>query len=709
MVCRCNLIVAICASLLCLKGFSQTGPRGAVSSAWPKYGADMGNTHQGSGMGAKGTFAWNLTSQGGIATPIVFAEDGTAYYATYGGQVVAVSSGGLVKWTVQTPGFINSSVALGPNGDLYYVAGDYRLYSISPAGAIKWSIGNYYQGKVAVAPNGTIYASNGDRLYAVSPNGQVKWNSTAYDPSGYIAGPDSSVYFINNASTYSFVRISSDGQLRFDIPLPQNYYPENDTVLKTNGDVCFDMFSLGSIWLFDVSPQGVVRWKLEAPDLGASNLLAGPNATLYDYFASFLYTVDSNGGVISKSRISVETGSTPGSISLAEDGTPFLSYPGGVAACTSSGIVKWRRDGQSKNLAGITGVAPNGSLYYTDPATNRLYAATSSGVDMWSIATGGLYGDSALAADGTIYSFSNDYYLNAISPTGGVKWRLYLGKNATFPAGGSVPTASPLIGSDGTIYVQCDTGLDSVSPSGKINWSVFSYGNTSPYGVSADSSGTIYSVQYGDLVAFNTSGSQLWLYTDEINATPAIAPGSSGDIYLGEYPGTVTAIDPTNQSVVWSTKSGIAPVGYVCLMPSGGDVLAMNGYGLLYTLTALNSTTGTIDWTFEGSDSLVGPPAVSSSGTIYAADYYGGVYAIDSGGNQIWQTTGVGQVSGEITIGGDGTVYVGTKDGHVYALNPSNGEIEWSYRTSGPAGTPIIGGDGSIYVAGLDGNFYAIH
>jgi hypothetical protein len=150
--------------------------------------------------------------------------------------------------------------------------------------------------------------------------------------------------------------------------------------------------------------------------------------------------------------------------------------------------------------------------------------------------------------------------------------------------------------------------------------------------------------------------------------------------------------------------------------------------------------TGNPLWTYAAND-YVELLARGANGTIYAADFTGGVYAINANGTEKWKIAALGGIAeglalngtnlyvsnqngiypidattgavgtmknlGEgvwgVTVGKDGTVYAATSQ-HVTALDATLANVLWS-RFTGPVvgGAPAIGPDGTLYVGAGNG------
>ena len=261
-----------------------------------------------------------------------------------------------------------------------------------------------------------------------------------------------------------------------------------------------------------------------------------------------------------------------------------------------------------------------------------------------------------IGSDGTVYVGSNDKNLYAINPDGSKKWAYLTG---------DIVRSSPAIGSDGTIYVGSENGkLYAIDPGGSLKWfyAIDSPLNWIEYSPTIGSDGTIYVGSWDDnLYAINPNGSLKWSYRTggSVRSSPAI--GNDGTVYVGSNDDKFYAINP-NGSLKWSYRTG----GFVC-----------------------------------------SSPAIGSDGTIYVGSEDNKLYAINPDGTLKWSYVAGNGVVSSPAIGKDGTVYVGSWDYNLYAIDPG-GTLKWSYATDGPIySSPAIGSDGIVYVGSNDKNLYA--
>jgi len=324
-------------------------------------------------------------------------------------------------------------------------------------------------------------------------------------------------------------------------------------------------------------------------------------------------------------------------------------------------------------------------------------------------ADGGFWSSPVIGTDGTIYVGSEDPYLYAINPNGTQKWK--------FKTNGSVHQSSPAIGSDGTIYVGAtDYYLYAINPDdGSQKWKY--YAGSQVYSApSIGSDGTIYVGSHnGYLNAINSDGTLKWKYSiGAACSSSAPAIGTDGTIYIGSEYGSngLCAVKPdgslkwkfSTSNNVWSSPS-IGADGTVYFT-------SMNKY-----LYAINPVNGLQIWNFWLGQVYWSSPAIGNNGPVYIGTCYsswssdgpGDLYAINLNGTQKWKfPSSGGFVMSSPAIGADETIYIGSGNGYLYAINP-DGTEKWKFLTGGAIhSSPTIGKDGTIYFGSDDHYLYAI-
>ncbi len=348
-------------------------------------------------------------------------------------------------------------------------------------------------------------------------------------------------------------------------------------------------------------------------------------------------------------------------------------------------------------------------------------------------AGGGIESSPVVGTDGTIYFGAHDGYLYAINKEGKLNWKLKIGtpigkmkgytetggkaENFIYDANTSIP-GSPTIDKDGTIYIASrDQYLFAISPDGTEKWKF-------PIGVAFDSwsspligsDGTVYMTSArpkGGLYAINPDGTEKWYYKIEMGSFNSPAIGLDGMIYIAFPTGyNKNALIAINQD---GTKKWEIPLTFFSeSTPTiAGDTIYIGTYTEELTgagLYAISIPERKIKWHSElDTKEVMTTPAVSKDGsTIYIGTFEGIFYGINADGSIRWSLDTGKEIGSSAAIGADGTVYFGSGNGFFYAMNP-NGKEKWHYDTkSSVASSPAIDSDGTIYIGAWDKKLYAI-
>ncbi|MCJ8273785.1 MAG: PQQ-binding-like beta-propeller repeat protein, partial [Psychrosphaera sp.] len=257
-----------------------------------------------------------------------------------------------------------------------------------------------------------------------------------------------------------------------------------------------------------------------------------------------------------------------------------------------------------------------------------------------------IYGGFSVAHDGTVYFGSGDQLLNAITPSGEVKWQTQLENNS-----GEIPT----VGNDGTIYLGDSGYVKAYNPQGELLWQFDYDGSFS--GCTTGSDNTVYcSAGWCALYALDSLGTVKWQY-----------PLSSGDVSM-----PVVGID--------------------------GTVYVMNAENLV----AL-APDGSLKWQYQSEAAYKLEPILDNTGMIYLRGYgkrY--IQALKNDGSEVWRVTSdtIGEIIAKPVIGMDGTLYVGT-DRLLLAYHKNGGE-KWRVPVLNVAAMMVLRG-GSIL---LNSNYH---
>jgi uncharacterized repeat protein (TIGR01451 family) len=295
-----------------------------------------------------------------------------------------------------------------------------------------------------------------------------------------------------------------------------------------------------------------------------------------------------------------------------------------------------------------------------------------------------------------------------LSPT--LKWSLDLAGTRTQDNG------SPIVGSDGTIYVGGASKLYAINPNGTVKWSypVFMY---SAPALSPDES-AIYGINRQTglyIVALSTvDGSELWQYhpTDlDRNMTySSFAVGNDGTIYFGNWQPALYALNP-NGTLKWRYEHPtIGAIETPPVIDSVGNIYFFKNNDAIVSL----DSSGSLRWEDVGESVMSNWPTltIGPDDTIYT-----GAFAFNPDGTPQWTRSDFGHKYLDGTaLSADGSTLYYADSGVVYGLNTANGNTLWSNTIAGTdegfGGSPVLSGDGILYIMGdtpnSNNNVYAV-
>lgn len=201
--------------------------------------------------------------------------------------------------------------------------------------------------------------------------------------------------------------------------------------------------------------------------------------------------------------------------SIASDGTIYFgSIDGRLYAVNPDGTAKWAF--QVGNEITASPAIGNDGTIYIGSRDKKMYAITSEGKLKWTYQVGGIILSSAAVTDNSLYFGSDDNTLYAITTDGKLNWKYTANSNIT---------ASPALGTDGTVYLfEVSGALHALSPDGTEKWvkrvGTGVYDSYSSPSIGSD--GTVYlGTDSGRLVAVKPDGNVNGM---SIRERPSIAP-----------------------------------------------------------------------------------------------------------------------------------------------------------------------------------------
>ncbi len=298
-----------------------------ADSPWPTFRRDSRNTGD-SPIPAvyQGDQPWSFqTGKGIFNTPVIDAQ-GTVYIGSADHYMYALNPDGSLQWSYLTGGIIDSAGALGQfdpqkgYAPLTFISGDGYMYHFrtdggipDPAQRLLWkyqaalrpgvSYNRWFEGNVAIGPDGTLYAGNTNfNYYAIHPDGTLKWTYTtgANDWSQSAFAEDGTIYW---GSLDTYIRaVSPDGrELWRDMTLG---FVAASAAVGSDGTLYMGSFD-SNLYALD-GPTGKVKWKFPTNDHIYSSAALGADAqgqTDAIYFGSadgFFYAVSPQGKLLWK-------------------------------------------------------------------------------------------------------------------------------------------------------------------------------------------------------------------------------------------------------------------------------------------------------------------------------------------------------------------------------------------------------------------------
>jgi len=239
----------------------------------------------------------------------------------------------------------------------------------------------------------------------------------------------------------------------------------------------------------------------------------------------------------------------------------------------------------------------------------------------------------------------------------------------------------------------------------------------------------VYFNMPGYLLALDAlTGQVKWQYaTADQYATTQSPTVVNGIIYDEAFEGvfTIGALDATTGALQWTFQEGSSTSNPAVV---GGKVYAGDQFDQLVVLDAM---TGTLVFRYnlfsQGNPTAFGSgtgPTVAN-GKIYSASYTGYIYVFDSATySLLWTAGSYNALSGSVGISGDvgifsspvvsgGILFAGNNDSKIYAFDAITGASKWVYdneNNTPAAGTtnPTVAG-GIVYCGGYNNSILALN
>jgi len=261
--------------------------------------------------------------------------------------------------------------------------------------------------------------------------------------------------------------------------------------------------------------------------------------------------------------------------------------------------------------------------------------------------------------------------------------------NSTLPSGSS--TATPAIGSDGTLYVgSFDGTFFALTPAGQIKWK-FKAGREVHSSAAVGDDGTIYfGSRDGKLYALTLAGKLKWTFATAgwVDASPAL--GADGTIYFGSWDKHFYAVNPDG-SLKWKFTTG-ALVDSSPAIAADGTIYFGSHDQKFYALTP----DGRARWTYPTGGGIISSPALGADGAIYFSSLDGNLYALNPDGTRRWQTHTGGSSASSPVLDETGRIYLSA--GHTQCFSPA-GQFLWEWVADADLGISAAAARGQVYLS----------
>ncbi len=334
-----------------------------------------------------------------------------------------------IVWELQSLGRLSADMQFAPNGQIL-VPLTGQLASVDTGGGLQWNVkaaGGNLSYPVCAA-NGSIYASSSSSIQELEPDGAPGWAFTVYPSAGgttkqWLGYGQNNLYFPLASGLYI---LDLDGRLDSLSPwdsselqatkLPLDY---NFLAGAVTGSACYTIVSTDTVQYqmsaFDA--KGNYLWDYGLGGLNKAYIAAGSDGTVF-------------------------LAGEPTTINQVNHDLVYSFAP-------NSSQPQWQTSiDENINFLGLS-LATSGSLYLA--LAGKIYALDAkTGAIKWNV----LFTDltSPVAVDnqtGYIYAGCSDGRLIAVDPTGKLAWELSLDASIS---------RTPLVGTDGFLYVATDSG-----------------------------------------------------------------------------------------------------------------------------------------------------------------------------------------------------------------------------------------------------------
>ncbi|HEY2744523.1 MAG TPA: PQQ-binding-like beta-propeller repeat protein, partial [Polyangia bacterium] len=312
---------------------------------------------------------------------------------------------------------------------------------------------------------------------------------------------------------------------------------------------------------------------------------------------------------------------------------------------------------------------------------------------------------------------AQDGRASAASPdaAGGAFWSYRTGKGVF---------SSPIVGSDGTIYIgSADRTFYALAPDGSVKWSLLTGEIIDSAGLLDDGGRVIFGSGDGVLRALDArTGNSVWMTpADSPDVTSAfinwfegnVALSPSGALYVPNDNHFVYAVDRASGNIserlrmpdqTWSSPA-FDDKGHLFI--GNNNVVSFEGSNLF----AFDGGGGDVWDQFVGLGSIAASPLYTPDGKVIVGGFDGYVRAYDAkSGAVVWQFGARDHIYASPARLSDGTIVQPATDGTVYGLDEATGAQRWAFDIRDPIrSSPAVDGKDNIYFGAGDGRLYVLN
>jgi outer membrane protein assembly factor BamB len=292
----------------------QFSPAAAPDALWPTFRRDPRNTAV-CPLPAdyKNDQPWTFQTGKGIFSSPVIDGNGNIYIGSADHYFYSLDHSGKLRWKFKTGEIIDSAGALPahqPTGvaTILFPSADGHIYCLEKdSGKLIWTFdgnealedqfNNWFEGNIALAPDGTLYAGNTNfRYYALSPEGELKWTYKTGSNAWSIAGINQDGDLVWGSCDTFIHGVSREGQVRWKKRTLG--FISASAAIDREDKAYIGSFD-GNIYALD-SRTGKVRWKFKTNDhiYGSAALLEADDADFRLFVGStdgYLYAINQDG------------------------------------------------------------------------------------------------------------------------------------------------------------------------------------------------------------------------------------------------------------------------------------------------------------------------------------------------------------------------------------------------------------------------------